>query len=270
MLWPLRASILLLLLLVQAVWAQSKSPLTEPAGQCDLRYSRTTFPFQGRSISIEVFEPVRPGRFPLILFVHGSAGIFTHNNDSLPSRENFGEQSVARACFVTALVHYFDVDGIRSTQDRTVMAERAPLWTACLATALDTLQSRHSVDRSRIGVHGESLGGFLAVDLAMRDSRIAAVSVVSGGLVERPDGPPLRPVYPPLIIQHGSRDVVVPVGQALALEKAFRSRNSPVTLHVMEGAGHYQDPEQHAQVIDRCIGFFNRYLCLRTGKARQN
>jgi dienelactone hydrolase len=260
----------LVLSLLQPSLARAERLTNDGNLACSVMYTKTVFPFQGKSISLEIYEPVGSGKFPLILFVHGSAGVFARNQSDFPGHENFGERTVAQNCFVTALVHYFDLSGFPSTQDRSVMTDDGPRWIECLSAALDVFQARVKVDRRRIGVHGESLGGFLAAELAMIDKRVMAVSVVSGGALEGRVLKRRRQTFPPILIQHGGLDNVVPIELANTLAMLYRTRNSPVVFRVLEGAGHYLSAKQQSIVVDRTARFFIQYLSLKTGKGSRN
>jgi polyhydroxybutyrate depolymerase len=83
---------------------------------------------------------------------------------------------------------------------------------AFVRALLDDLEGRYCIDRARIFATGFSNGGFFSALLgcAMSD-RIAAVAPVGGARLSV-DCKPGRPV--PIIIQHGRRDMLIPVAHA--------------------------------------------------------
>ncbi|WP_339732762.1 alpha/beta hydrolase [uncultured Gimesia sp.] len=65
---------------------------------------------------------------------------------------------------------------------------------------------------------------------------------------------------PPFLIIHGSKDPLVPVHQSYLLHQALQKKKVPVTLRVVEGAGHggreFNAPDIDAQILK----FFDEHL----------
>ena len=119
--------------------------------------------------------------------------------------------------------------------------------------ALRWLLSRPDVDRARLLYLGESLGGAVALELALehppaglvllsaftsvRDMARRHYGVIPNAVV--PDAyPSLRLIgalRAPLLVLHGEDDMIVPLEHGRAL---FDAAPEPKRLHVVRGAGH--------------------------------
>jgi uncharacterized protein len=119
--------------------------------------------------------------------------------------------------------------------------------------ARSALMARPDVDPDRVVYLGESLGGAVALELALEHPPAGLVLVSTFTSVRdmaRRHYPMLPPVlvpdaYPslrrvrelraPLLVLHGDRDEIVPLLHAEAL---FEAAPDPKQLHIIEGVGH--------------------------------
>jgi fermentation-respiration switch protein FrsA (DUF1100 family) len=173
-----------------------------------------------------------------LLLCHGNAG-------------NIGDR-VLHAALLTAVgfdVLLFDYRGYgrssgSTSEDGTYRDARA---------ALRCLLEQPDVDPSRVFYLGESLGGAVAIDLALErpPAGLVLLSAFTGvrelarlhyrffpaALV--PDAyPGLRRIpelQAPLLVLHGDRDDIVPLSQGRAL---FDAARGPKRMHVFPGLGH--------------------------------
>lgn len=221
-------------------------------------YSIGTFISGGKSIRVEQFRPKHGQKHPVIMLIHGSGGLLTRNGTELPHKENFGEIQLACAGYFSLLVHYFDRSGILSTSDVEFMEQQSPIWIETLREAVDYASSLPGADASRIGLFGESLGAYLALALAMHDNRIKAISEYGGGIRLRNGDDPSR--LPPVFIQHGGADSIVPVEEALRLAAILSKRGIIHRLHIYKGLDHYLNSHARAEVQELSIQFFGEYL----------
>jgi fermentation-respiration switch protein FrsA (DUF1100 family) len=173
-----------------------------------------------------------------LLLCHGNAG-------------NVGDR-VLHAALLTAAgfdVLLFDYRGYgrssgRPSEEGTYRDARA---------ALSYLLQRPGVDPARVLYLGESLGGAVALDLAL-DRPPAGLALLSAftGVRELgrlhyplvpsalvPDAYPtlrrLRELRTPLLVLHGDEDDIVPLSQGRAL---FEAAPGPKRMHVFPGLGH--------------------------------
>jgi uncharacterized protein len=173
-----------------------------------------------------------------LLLCHGNAG-------------NVGDR-VLHAALLTATgfdVMLFDYRGYGASSGRP--SEEGTYRDA--GAALTCLLEQPGVDPSRVFYLGESLGGAVALDLALKrpPAGLVLLSAFTGvrelGRLHYPFVPPtlVPDAYPtlrrihelqaPLLVIHGDRDDIVPVSEGRAL---FEAAPGPKRMHVFPGLGH--------------------------------
>jgi len=212
----------------------------------------------GKSIRVELFQPKAAGKYPVIILIHGSGGLLTRADAQMPREDNFGEMQIACGGYMAVLVHYFDRSGILSTVDKQYMEQESAAWLETLREAVDYASSLPKADPARIGLLGESLGGYLALSLAMRDKRIRVVSEYGGGVQLRDGENP--ETLPPVLIQHGAADSIVPVSEALRLAKMLTDNGVKHRVRIYEGLNHYPGCKDRTLTEELSIQFFDENL----------
>jgi uncharacterized protein len=173
-----------------------------------------------------------------LLLCHGNAG-------------NVGDR-VLHAALLTAAgfdVLLFDYRGYGRSSGRP--SEQGTYRDA--RAALSCLLEQAGVDPARLFYLGESLGGAVAVDLALERppaglvllsafTRVRELGRLHYPLVPAaliPDAYPtvrrVRELHAPLLVLHGDRDEIVPLSQGRAL---FEAAPDPKRMHVFPGLGH--------------------------------
>jgi fermentation-respiration switch protein FrsA (DUF1100 family) len=139
--------------------------------------------------------------------------------------------------------------------------------------ALACLLDQPRVDPARVFYLGESLGGAVALDLALEHppAGLVLLSAFTGirelGRLHYPFVPPalvpdayptlrrIRDLRAPLLVLHGDRDEIVPLSHGRAL---FESAPEPKRMHVFPGLGHNDlvpvAGAEFAQVIASWVG----------------
>jgi carboxymethylenebutenolidase len=207
-----------------------------------------TFRFGESSIPVEVFTPEALGRHPALVVLHGSGGY---------------RDLSALALLMTAYgycvfaPHYFAATQT-SWASPAEIKEHAVSWSQAIAASIDLVARHPAVDAQRIALVGFSLGGYLAVGVAARDARIAAVVEFFGGLPE-PLAEDVRRL-PPTLILHGEADRVVPVAEAHRLRRFCEERGVCVEVETFPGAGHFFSPPVMQQAALRALDFLERHL----------
>jgi len=238
--------------------AQESPPPTEPCPRSNIEYRQRSFVSGGKVIRVEQFQPTASGRYPIIVMIHGSGGLLTRHDTALPLYDNFGEMRLACSGYVALLVHYFDRSGILSTTDESFMLAESAKWLETLRATVDYANLLPKGDPARIGLFGESLGGYLALALAMPDRRIQAVAEYGGGIRLREGDDPRR--LPPVMVLHGGADKIVPPSEAERLAAILEENGVAHQTRIYPGFNHYPSRMALAEVEEEAVRFFNQYL----------
>jgi acetyl esterase/lipase len=207
----------------------------------------------------------RDRSLPLLVYVHGG-GWYTGSKDTATIAEYVPE--VARLGYVVASVDY------RLAPAHTFPAQIQD--TKCAIRFLRAHARQYNIDPARVGMIGESAGGYLAafagatgddaryktaeyrnqsdavqavVDLfgpstftaveARADAaRMAQRFLGSASRTEASIAPHISSAAPPMLLVHGQEDTLVPFNQSQLLYDALRRAGRPVTFIPVANAGH--------------------------------
>ena len=213
--------------------------------------SQITFESGGKSIRMDCYIPEASGaNLPAVIGLHGSGG--NHDGMAEPAR------MLAEQGFAVYVLHYFDRTGTSRVDGLPMIARNYPAWMKTLWDAVSFVAQQPTVDPSRIGLLGFSLGGYLAVSAASIDNRIRAVVEFFGGLPKEMKLFMRR--LCPILILHGDQDPTVPVSEAYHLQQVLEKRNIPYELKIYPGAGHGFTGETWRDAGVRSLSFLNKYL----------
>jgi carboxymethylenebutenolidase len=110
-----------------------------------------------------------------------------------------------------------------------------------LIAAFDYLAHRPDVDPKHIGSLGWSMGGRLALQLAIHEPRLAACVVNYGSLPTNPAD--IRKINAQTLGLFGARDRGIPPDKVRAFEKRMIGLNKPVEIKIYDNAGHaFENP----------------------------
>jgi dienelactone hydrolase len=195
----------------------------------------------GRPIAVEVVRPPAAGRHPAVLIFDGWPGLPPHRSDIMSLADALAAQKIA-----TVIPRYSDWAVTATTAPGGVAVSPAQLqqWKAVCRDALIFARGCSAVDAGRLGVIGFSLGGHLALDLAMSSdvgiSLKCVVDFFAPTRVPRLHGD--RQSLPPVLIHHGLSDTVVPIDDSIALVTELRAAGKVDGLGYQfikyPGAGH--------------------------------
>jgi dienelactone hydrolase len=221
---------------------------------CKYHYYQETTEVGAYKVATEYYVPDARGSHPLVFMIHGSAGAFSLHSEDEPMRDNFGEKTIARGCFVVALPHYLEAFGLKSLTSEREILSLFPSLLAATNILLTKAESLPSTKGSPVFLFGESLGGYLSVALALHRPEIMAVSEISGGF---PAGYALdRSSAVAVMISHGDNDTVVPEIEADKLKDFCIQHHFQYDMNIYPGVGHYMPQDIESQCIEKTIEFF--------------
>lgn len=216
-----------------------------------LTAKRNTFKSDGKSISVETFQPRGEAPRPAVLMLHGADGL----NYNTQYRE--GARAVAAAGYQVHLVHYLDRTGERRASFATLFQNFMP-WMETVQDALAFAAKQPLADPNRIGIVGISLGAALGLAVSSTDPRVKTLVNYFGPLPQGAIAAASR--LPPTLVLHGSADPIVPVANAYAVEALLRQQNVPHEIKVYPGQGHGFRGAAERDATERSLTFLNRHL----------
>jgi predicted peptidase len=161
--------------------------------------------------------------YPLVLFLHGGAGRGRDNE-----RHLLDGNGMLVNLFVTAQPRFPSLILAPQTSSEHDVASTLAV--------LRHVMKEYRVDRTRVYLIGQSLGGYGALDiLASEPALLAAAVVIAAGGQEGRVG---RYAMLPTWFFHGERDDVVPVEQARSTVAAIKRAGGPVRYTEYKDEGH--------------------------------
>lgn len=206
----------------------------------------------GVHITVECFEPHGSGPYPAIVALHGSNGM--SNGAPLVRALSL---PVVHQNFAVYVPHYFERTGTERSDPQT--SRRYFLeWLQTAADAVGFASIQPAVDAERIGIIGISLGAFLGLSLATRDTRVGAVVDFFGGLPDAIGDTATR--MAPTLILHGEADRIVSVDEAHKLERLLVKLGVAYEKKIYPNEGHVFSPFGALDAGARTIRFLQRHL----------
>jgi dienelactone hydrolase len=124
-----------------------------------------TFLSGGQRVTLEIFLPATSGKHPAMLILHGSSGLQPqYRADIVSFARAFTEAGIA-----AAMPHYLESTHTDPGKDDVtkLILENRPTWRQACSDALALMANDGRFDVTRLGILGFSLGGNLALSLAM-------------------------------------------------------------------------------------------------------
>ncbi|HSH39661.1 MAG TPA: alpha/beta fold hydrolase, partial [Chthoniobacterales bacterium] len=220
--------------------------------------ARGSYESGGKKILVDEFPSAKPGKRPAIILLHGSAGLLFPGLDLRQRARDFSERGYA-----VFLPHFFNRTGHNFVRPSQVH-DNLPAWTQTVQDAVTYVAAQPNVDGSRVALMGHSLGGYLALGTAARDSRVDAVVEASGAV----DARGIKRM-PPTLILHGARDKTVPVGKAERLESLLKTLGTPYQKHIYPTEAHRLSRTAMRDASQRIDRFLAQYFPLN-GRATRD
>ncbi|MBN2336593.1 S9 family peptidase [Candidatus Bathyarchaeota archaeon] len=236
------------------------------------------------------YDPSR--RYPLVFQVHG--GPSTASREYLLEPYDYQRYPPVQLCNLGVLVlkpNYRGSTGygqafLELNKDNLGVGD---LWD--LESAVDSLVAEGVVDPGRVGCMGWSQGGYISAFAGMHSDKFSAVSVgagisdwytyhVSNDIPYFTDhylsaGPwenreiyhktaPISGIdgaHTPTLIQHGAKDMRVPLINAMELYRALKAKGVPVEMFVYPEMAHpITKPRENRAVMQQNLDWFSHYI----------
>jgi len=217
---------------------------------------------------LDMYEPVgdTETKRPAIVMVHG--GGFVSGDKTHSKYIQFGNDFAKRG-FVAVSINYRLAPNIWKRK-LPESAEDAQEDTKAAVRFLRRYASKYRIDPDKIAAIGSSAGGFAVVMASYYakegksgnsgySSKIQAVVDLWGGTFDLNE---INPGETPIVIVHGTRDLVVPYNKyAVPLKNKCLSVGIPVDFHPIQGAGH-APWYKYQSILAWSLEWFYKYLKL--------
>jgi carboxymethylenebutenolidase len=227
-----------------------------------------TFKSRGKDVTVDVFAPGTPGKYPAVVVVHGHGGV----GEGKRSGSHEQARHLARAGYVAMVPHYFGRLKPDSKDGRK-NAKSFDVWARAVSDTVGYAARRPDVDAKRIALLGSSLGSWVSLSVAARDRRVLAVVENFGGWPQWEELNPAR--LPPVLILHGDADHNVSVDEAYKLEQLLQQAGVLHEVHIYPGADHGFRGADREDALKRTVDFLDAHVKRsertlgRTGRAKR-
>lgn len=231
-----------------------------------------------------------PRKLPLLVVIHGGpTGVFQQT--SVLSRSPYPLAAFAAKGFAILRCNVRGSSGYGREFRFANEADWGGGDLDDLLSGVDSLVAEGVADPERLGVMGWSYGGFLTSWTISQTTRFKAASVGAGvtnlisftgtadiaGFIpdyfrgefwsdstrwcERSPVFQTKSIRTPTLIQHGDRDLRVPISQGYELHNALRRQQVPVQMVVYPRQPHaIQEPKLLLDAMERNLGWFERWV----------
>ena len=238
-----------------------------------------------------------PGRkLPLLVYCHGGPnggvtyGLFPQFMHTVGQVDPYGTEAMAGAGFAVLFPMPRGGGGYGEKGQRAIVNSWGEGDYRDIMAGVDDSIARGIADPERLGVMGASYGGYMTDWIVTQTGRFKAASTAAsisdladqyflsdGGEVmaeyfERPwearesyfAHSPLnfaRNVTTPLLIQHGERDLRVPIANAWKFYRALKTLGKTVEFDIYPGSSHlYYQPMLEREAMKRNLDWFQRWI----------
>ena len=216
------------------------------------------------SLSVSRYAAAATGTRPAVIVLHGSRGIELRPR----AYERYADALSAKGIDAYFLRYMTPADTAALASKSSTHESRGAYdatrfdgWADMVSVTVTALLGR-SDSSGHIGLLGFSLGGYIAADAAARDTRIAALAVLYGGMPEAMAAKVKH--LPPLIALHGEADRNVPIAEGRQLVELGKSVGAETEFVPYPGKAHafdFSDTDpMTSDAIDRVTQFFKAKL----------
>jgi predicted peptidase len=210
------------------------------------RVTKTLTDADGVRVPYQLYLPLnydKSKKYPLVLCLHGAGEMKSAEYEAKVAASTRLLQPDARAkypCFLlipqttTGWVKRPGRDLVAAGGYRISDVEEGPAMKLVLK-ALDDVMREYKVDRDRVYVSGQSMGGVATWDLIVRHSELFAAAVPICGVGDTSSAGKIRcPVW----CFHGDDDKTVPVKCSREMVEAMKAAGGTVKYTELPGVGH--------------------------------
>lgn len=206
------------------------------------------FQSRGQPMPILLVPPTADG--PLtgatIMMLHGSGGL----GSEMPTFRAPAQRWAALGCAVVMPVYF-------SAARDAPASDPVAWWNIAVADAAAWMLNLPGADPNRMGAFGFSRGGYLAAEVAVRETTLkAVVGVASAGNV-RPEDVVRQPE---VLLIHASADPVVPPLRTRHWARVLRERGVPVEVITLGSPRHNFNEREWERIFAEAETFFLRTL----------
>lgn len=213
---------------------------SDAQGMVDGFAPRTFVGVSGKTIAYRLFIPNEKSRskpLPAIIYLHGGGGVGTDN-----LKQTSGGNMMGTHVWITPEVQAKHPSFVIAPQLPNGSQWASPLedgiapYTLLVVELLESLSQEFAIDRDRIYLTGQSLGGYGTWDLITKrpDLFAAAVPLCGKGTPSRAASIRDKPIW----VFHGAKDEAVPVGGSREMVAALRALGSAVKYTEYPEVGH--------------------------------
>jgi len=231
-----------------------------PPAQC-AKTQTIQFPVGKTTVSGFLAVPDKPGRYPGVIVIHDWWGL----TDWVKQQTS----SLADQGFVALAVDLYGGKIAANTEQAEELSGELSDDHAILdlVGGIVYLTTRNDVEHDRIGAVGWAMGGYYALQVAMRVPRLGACVVNYGTLPTDPNE--VQSIAAPVLGNFGADDHGVTPADVDAFKKTMKNLNRVIDVKIYDGAGHsfanpndkdaYR-PEAAEDAWKRTIAFLNKSL----------
>ncbi|MCL6471913.1 MAG: lysophospholipase [Firmicutes bacterium] len=203
---------------------------------------------KGYKLVGNLYSPLKPGPFPVVVFAHSFFDRGKHSTRSVPIAEKLVDEKIAS--FLFDFTGYGESEGTR--KESTIFQQFDDL-----KQAVNALRLEEDITLEKIGLHGVSTGclSCLYYSLERKVSAMVLRSARTNGFFPNlyKHAPEIKT---PTLFIHGSRDKLIPY-----TERFIKAMTAPAKLEIIEGADHrFLDIVLFEQALILTVDWFKKHL----------
>lgn len=201
--------------------------------------TQETFTSGSQPVSMDVYLPPSGGTPPAVLILHGSFGLLPQYRADIVS---FADALLGQG-IASAMPYYLESTKTAPGLDvLSLIRPNSPTWRQACADALSLMAKDRRFDGSRLAVLGFSLGGYLALSLAMDPPAGAVLKGVVDFFGPTQSLGSNWARFPRALILHGTKDPLVDISESehlvAQLDAAGKKEGLDYVFERHEGEGH--------------------------------